>query len=256
MQPTSFAYEPAIFSATVMARRYGTTDPFYRLGDCEKVTIDPKVKTIERKSGEVFGGDYAVIHMIDNIALKLSQSDFTRSNVTRALFGEDSVIAAQTFVGVTKSARKAEYIPLCPNPKSVVVKSADDTVTYVQGVDYAVNKGGIVIIDGSTIPNADPAVATPIKVSYTAPECYKIEAFVNTDVMLEMELQVTNNATAAKKASVYKLHKVKFSPTASLDLVSDKLGSITVEGRLLVDSNRVSTDGSEVSQFMSIVSEA
>lgn len=252
MQPTSFAYEPAIFSATVMARRYGTTDPFYRLGDCEKVTIDPKVKTIERKSGEVFGGDYAVIHMIDNVTLKLSQSDFTRANVTRALFGEDSVIAAQTFAGVAKSARKAEYIPLCTSPKNVVVKNADETVTYVLGTDYAVNKGGIVIIDGSTIPNADPAVATPIKVSYSAPERYKIEAFVNNDVMLEMELQVTNNATAAKKASVYKLYKVKFSPTASLDLVSDKLGSLTVEGRLLVDPNRVSTDGNDVSQFMSV----
>lgn len=252
MQPTSFAYEPAIFSATVMARRYGTNEPFLRLGDCEKVTIDPKPKEISRKSGEVFGGDYAVIHMIDSITLKLSQSDFTRANVTRALFGEDSVIAAQTFTGVTKSARKAEYIPLCANPKNVVVKSADDATTYVQGTDYKVNQGGIVIIDGSTIPNIDPAVATQIKVSYAAPERYKIEAFVNNDVMLEMQLLVTNNATAAKKASVYHLYKVKFSPTASLDLVSDKLGSLIVDGRLLVDPNRVSNDGNDVSQFMSV----
>lgn len=251
-EPTSFPYAPSIFSATVMARRYGSTDPFLTLGDCEKVTLDPKPKEISRKSGEVFGGDYAIIHMIDSITLKLSQSDFTRANVTRALFGEDSVIPAQTFTGVAKSARKAEYIPLCANPKNVVVKSSDDAITYVQGTDYKVNQGGIVIIDGSTIPNVDPVVGTPIKVSYSAPERYKIEAFIQNDVMLEMQLLVTNNATAARKASVFHLFKVKFSPTASLDLVSDKLGSLTVDGRLLIDATRASSNGDAVSQFMSI----
>ena len=252
MTDLSKPYNPAAFSAVVMYKPYGSNLPYRRMGDCEKITIKTKAKEIKRGSGEVFGGTHSLDYIIDDVTIDLSQSDFTLENITRAFFGDSTVLLSESVVDEVHQAYKAAFIPLCPNPSGIVVKSEDGQKTFKIGSDYTVNSGGIEIVSGSEITTSADT-PTPIKVSYNKPSIARIEGFVNNNVQLSLMLLVKNNI-GSRKATNHELYKVQFDPAATIDYVSGgKNAELNVTGKVIVDQNRPIGDGTNLySQMMRI----
>lgn len=167
-------------------------------------------------------------------------------NLALALRGASSAVTAAAVSNETKTAYKDALVPLDFIPdwtQTYTVKNNAGDVTYVAGTDYVTKNNGIFIISAGAITSS-----STIKVSYTKKGAYSIEGLVNSGYDYRLVFNGLNEAQSAKPVSVT-LHRVKFSPTAGLDLIGDDFGKLDLKCSILQDTTIV---GQGMSQYIKV----
>ncbi len=239
------AYKPYLGSGQVYARIAGSAAALLAIGNCSM--LEPTVKEDKQTLKDYTkpgGGTYASVSRIDTVSIKLKLHDLNPTNVARAIFGSEAVVAGAAVIDEVGTAYKGGLMPLAHvNPTAVVVTNSAATTTYVVGVDYEVKGGGLLILETGTITNAQS-----LKVDYSFAEYTKVEAMTTGAVVLELHFEGLNEADSGKPV-VLDVYRAQLSPTKALSLLGDKFSDLDVEAEVLKDPSKT---GTGISQYMRV----
>jgi hypothetical protein len=187
------------------------------------------------------GGTRNEVRRVKGVEAKIKLHDLDPANLSLALYGDATAVAASTATDEAITAKLGALIPLAhAAPTTVVVTNVGATVTYVAGTDYEVKTGGIFIpATGSTITDG---LALLVDYAYAAQDV--VEAFVNAAGEYEMVFDGVNEARSGK-ACVVRVHRIRFGAAANLSLIGDDYAGLELTGKLLSDT----TQGAGVSKF-------
>lgn len=206
-----------------------------------KVSEDKKELMDYQSAG---GGMANTLRRITAVSVDLTARDFSAENISKALFGSASVLAAGTGVTETITAYKDSFIPLKKaGVTNVVVKNAAETTTYVAGADYDLLRSGIWIYGTGTITDAQS-----LHVTYDHPAQNVIEALTTTGLEYRMFLDGLNEAQSGRPVAI-NFWRCRFGPIADWSLIGDDFGEIALAGDLLKDAS-ITTPG--LSQYMRV----
>ncbi len=119
------------------------------------------------------------------------------------------------------------------------------TTTLVANTHYQRTRSGINALAAGT---QFDDYGTPLTVSYTKNAQYLIQALTDSGTEYLMVFDGLNEVDSGNPI-VARLHRVKFSPTAGMDLIGDEFGELTMEFSVLKDES-ITTAG--LSQYMQI----
>lgn len=238
-------YKPYLGSGQVYARIAGAAVALLAIGNCSE--FEPMVKENKQTMKDYTkpgGGTYASVSRIDTVSIKFKVHDLNATNVARAIFGAQASVAAGAVVDEPVLAYIGGLSALVHvNPTSLAVKNSAGTTTYLDGKDYEVKGGGILILAGGTITDAQA-----LKVSYSYTDYSRIEAMTSGAVTLELHFEGLNEADSGKPV-VGDFYRVQLSPTKVLALLGDKFAELDMEGEVLKDQSKT---GAGISQYFRI----
>lgn len=104
-------------------------------------------------------------------------------------------------------------------------------ITKVAGTDYTVDSAGLVM----TTAAGSCESGRVLLVDYTPLAADRVQALVNSGFEFRLLFAGLNEARSNKPVTV-RLHRVKFSPTAGLDLIGDDFGKLDLSFSVLSDS--------------------
>lgn len=243
---TDTVYYPYLGSGKIYARTAGAAAGLLELGNASKLDLAVKEnKQTLKDFGKPGGGVYASVTRIDSATLSMTLNDLNKTNVARALYGTESAVAGATVADEVVTAYVGALVPLAhPNPTAVEVKdAATSLVIYEAGVDYEVRAGGIFILAGSTIVDAES-----LKVDYTYAAYNKVEAMTTGALVLEMHFEGLNEANSGKPVIV-DVWRAQLSPTKALSLLGDKFADLPIDAEVLID---ISKTGTGISQYFRV----
>jgi hypothetical protein len=193
------------------------------------------------------GGNISSQSTITDVTATVNALSFQPKTLGIALRSLVNVIAAGAVVQESHTAYKGGFIKLNKLPDTEVaftVSCSTGATTFVLGTDYIIGNSGIEITEASSIPDCVSGDAN-ILVSYTAVESYNIEGVTRAAVEYEILFDGFNDADDGKTVAVV-CHKVKFSPSSALDLISEDYGSMPLSFEVLADTTK---DGTAESQY-------
>ena len=79
------------------------------------------------------------------------------------------------------------------------------------------------------------------KVTYTSQDAFTIEGITRSAVDYELFFSGFNDADNGKPVTV-KCHKIKFSPSQALELISADFGALPLTAEVLADDSIIATD--------------
>jgi len=209
------------------------------VGDLESVSLTPNVErfeVIENTSGAGAIGSSGVKRT--SYGVSIGFRSVKPSHLKLALQGALTSKAAGSVTNEVHTAYLDKFTPLeHTNVSSVVVTGAGGTPTYVENTDYIVHadEGLIEFISGGTITDG---TAVEIDYSYAAQQHVKV-APQNKDKFLVFN--GINTANNDKRVRV-ELYKVQLDPGALDNMISDEPGPMTINGVLLLDTQRAAGD--------------
>jgi hypothetical protein len=113
---------------------------------------------------------------------------------------------------------------------ALILTNAAKDATYVEDTDYTVSAAGFTPIAGAGIADGSEVLA-----NYTTQKEDVIEALVNSGQEFELFWEGLNDADSGNPVFL-RAHRVKFSPTSGLDLISDDFGALSMSFSLLQDA--------------------
>lgn len=187
------------------------------------------------------GGTRNEVRRITGVEAKITLHDLSPDNLALALYGDSSAVAAGSVTSEAITVKLGTLVPLANvAPSSVVVKDETDTTTYTAGTDYEVRPAGIWFpASGGTI-----ADAATVHVSYSHPGQDVVQALTQAAGEYELMFDGINEARSGK-ASVINVHRLRFGPAASLDLIGDDYAGLELTGKVLSDD----TQGAGLSRY-------
>lgn len=192
------------------------------------------------------GGTRNKIIRIKSIDAAMTLTDLSPDNLSIALRGANSAVTSATVTDETKVAYKDGLVQFnfIPDPEATItIKNNAGDVTYVAGTDYTLARSGIIVQPSGAIIDA-----STIKATYTKKAGSIVQGLVNSGSEYRLVFDGVNEAQSGK-AFVVTLHRVKFSPTAGLDLIGDDFNKLDLKGSVLQDSSIV---GNGISQYVKI----
>ena len=202
-------------------------------------TADSKKQPNFRIGG---GGNYASVDTVTGVGLALKFSDYSAANLVIAQFGDSTVIASGAVLAEVQTAYIGGLVAFDNLPDTsvpYVVKDVTDVTTYVKDTDYTEVKGGILIIAGGAISDADV-----LHIDYTKKGSTVIQALTQSAKEYHVQIDGLNDAKGG--AAVFNdFFKVKFGPAGSLDWIGADFAEIDLVGEVLADT----TKGSGLSQY-------
>lgn len=239
-----------IGGGTVYIREKGKNTGLEEIGNCDALQFAIAENKITQRNYKQKGGG--------NIASSSSITDVTGSINGLSMQPNALAIALRSIVNTTAGAAQADeahaaykngivrldHIP--DGESAVTVTATGGTPTYVEGTDYEVRPGGIFIIESGSIPDS-VAGANNIEVSYTSVTSYSIEGITKSAVDYELFFDGFNDADNGKSVQVM-CHKVSFSPSQALDMISEEYGQLPMNFELLADETITSSSESKYFQ--------
>lgn len=237
---------------TMYLRKKSGTDGLLPVGNCSEIALALTTSKQEMKDYELAGGATAdTIETIDSVSASVTLLNLNPENIARVTAGITSdvtggaVTAEAHTVSAQGSFTRFDKIP--DTSDTITVTGPSGTPTYVDGTDYEVRNGGIVIIDGGSI-----TAASNIEVSYTAVNSRVVETLLEIGEEYEMYFDGLNEARSGK-AVLLTGHRAKVNPTQGLPLISDDYASLQFTVDLLRDDT---ITGTTKSKYMKIESAA
>ncbi len=204
------------------------------VGNSDKVELSFTEETKELKDFTQSGGGVAnSVSRIDKVEVGLNLFDYSPENLALAVFGQSSTIAAGSIKGERHTVFKGHLTRLQHSHISkVIVKDDVDGTLYQEGSDYEVVNSGIIILEDGKIKDN-----VAVKIDYAYGESDVIQALVNSGDEYRFVFDGLNEAQSGKKV-VLEIHRVKFTPAASLAFIGDDFGSIEITGTALSDNSK------------------
>lgn len=221
-----------------------TPEKLIYIGNCSALNFEAQSeeKTLTDYANPGGGTDSSIIR-ITGVNITYTAHHFNKANISRALFGTASEVAAGSAVDEVHKAYKGALVKTAyPNPSSVVVKNSTGVTTYVANTDYVVNEAGIEILEsGAIVDDAD------IKISYSYPKHASIQALVASNRKFRLVFKGLNEARSGKP-QIVEVFKMSHSP-AGLGLIGDDFGSMEFSGKAEKDATKT---GASVSQYLQV----
>lgn len=230
-----------------------TTPQMYAFGNADSFSfaINEDKKT-QRNYQTPGGGNIASQSAITDVTASVNALSFQPRTLALALRSLVKTTAGASIADEAVKVYKDALEPLAhiPDPtKTITVKDTAGSTTYVVNTDYVIQHGGIYIPEGSSITASDAGNAgVDIKVTYESYDTYTIEAITQAAIEYEIFFNGFNDADNGKPTTVT-CHKVKFSPSQALELISEDFGSLPMTFEVLADDTIVGTD---LSQYFKI----
>ena len=120
---TDTVYYPYLGSGQIYARVAGAVAGLISLGNASKLELAAKEDKQKLKDfTKPGGGTYASVSRIDSVSINMTLSDLNKTNVARAVFGTESVVAGATVTDEAVTAYIGALVPFAhPAPTTVVV---------------------------------------------------------------------------------------------------------------------------------------
>lgn len=215
------------------------------VGNSDKVELSFTEETKELKDFTQAGGGIAnSLSRIDKVEVALNLFDYSPENLSLAVFGEANVRAAGNVTNEPHTLFKNNLTRFQNSHISNVVVTDDvSNIVYQQGIDYEIlNSGIFVLATGSILDN------TAVTVDYQYGATNVIQALVNSGNEYRFVFDGLNEAQSGKKV-VLDVHRVKFTPAATLSFLGDEFGSIEMTGTALSDNTKT---GVGISRFFKV----
>jgi len=228
----------------------GVFGPAYAFGNADSFSFAiGEDKKTQRNFQTPGGGNIASQSAITDVTATINALSFQPQTLATAL---RSLVTANTGTAITDEVQKAfkdAFVKLDSIPdvdETITVKdSATGLVTYVNNVDYIVERAGLFIPEGSAITTADTLNAgVDIKVTYTSVDTFSVQAITQSSLEYRLIFNGFNDADNGKAVSVV-CHKIKFSPTQALDLISEDFGALPISFEILADDTIVAAGESQ-----------
>lgn len=235
-------YYPYLGVGRIYARLAGSSAARLPVGNSSELVFEVKENKVKLQDySQLGGGTYASVSRVESCTAKFKLSDLNKTNVARAVFGTESAVAGDTVADEVVVAHKGALVAFEHiGPTAVEVEASTGSTVYVEGEDYEVRAGGIFIIPGGAITDAES-----LKVSYTFLSYDKVEALTSGSKILELYFEGLNEALSGAPL-VVDAYRMQLSPTKALSLLGDKFAELDMEGELLKDPTKV---GTGISQY-------
>lgn len=219
------------------------------IGNVSAANLAPQQETRELQDYTQAGGGLRnAISRITGVNFDLTLTDFAPANLALVLAGTNTDVASGT---VTAQAMTAlgELIVVAHTDLSAVTVTSDPVATTYTG--YAVTAAGIRPTPGGDLATAiegSAGVGVPVLVGYSYGAHAVIEALTQSSQEWRAVFDGLNDAQSGQPVMI-DMHRVKFSPTSALSLITaDNFGELPVSGRLLTDN----TQGAGLSRYFRI----
>ena len=220
--------------------------------EVEKFTITPASDTKERisRAPGSYGQVKASVQLPKPTELAITFGDVSRATLAMALLGEQ-VVNTQAAGTVNNQnldvTAKGVWFPLGKKSVSAVVVTNDhDDVTYVEGVDYEVNKrlGLIKILPESTISvsSGDTHVVLHIDYAYAAIDGVTINGGVVNQVKAKLIFDGVNLVDDTPMSVEVDL--AVLAPSGGWDVMTADFGNVPLQGKIVTLPNK--TEGYRV----------
>lgn len=224
---------------TCYIREKGVATGFEAMGNADAVTFAIGENKITQRDYQTPGGG--------NIASQSSITDVTCNINALSVQPNTLAIALRSLVNTTAGAAQASeghvafknsLVPLDFIPdtdETITVSAIGGGTVYVEGTDYEVRGSGIFILEDGSITDATDLDTDNIEVSYTSITSYDIEGITESAVEYEFYFDGFNEADNGKPVTM-QCHKVQFSPSQALDLITEEFGALPLVFEVLSDS--------------------
>lgn len=217
----------------------GVPKPLYPFGNADSFSFAiGEDKKTQRNFQQPGGGNIASQSAITDVTATINALSFQPGTLATALRSLVTTLPSVAVVAEQARAFKDGFIKLAKMPdkgQTFTVTGAGGTPTYVNNVDYVIQRGGLLIPSASAITAADATnVGVNVLVTYTSLPTFKIEAITQSSIEYRLVFDGFNDADNGKAVSVV-CHKIKFSPTQALDLISEDFGALPITFEILAD---------------------
>lgn len=232
------------FAGDLWARKYGTNDAWFRLGNVTQLEIERKVETDELQStGKYdYGAALESVPKPSVTSIKVAFNTFDKQGLGRILMG-DAVDFAGTVQNVVDKvltvSKKGVALSLEHrdiDPATLAVKTEAGQAVEASNYRLSPNLGRLIILPASTINDGDK-----IKVSFKTKgrKGYHIDAETVDAIELEIELDGKDRITG--NDGILHIYHAKFQTDGSTDWYADDWWKNGVTGTLLKPSDKPST---------------
>lgn len=227
----------------------GLASPAYPMGNADSVSFAiGEDKKTQRNYQQPGGGNIASQSAVTDVTGTINALSFQPGTLATALRSLVKTSASAAVVDEAHKAFKEGFILLSkiPDPsETFTVKNPAGTTTYTVNVDYIVERGGIFVPEGSAITSSDATnVGVDVEISYTSLETFEIEAMTQSSIEYRLIVNGFNDADSGKPCIV-ECHRIKFSPTQALDLISEDFGALPITFEVLADESIIAVDESK-----------
>jgi hypothetical protein len=228
-------------------RKRSGTDGLLPIGNASEISLAISIATQDMLDYENAGGGKAdSTSSIESMQATITLTNLNPANVARLTAGKATDVTGGTqtaeahTVGAQGSFVKFDHVPDMNN--TVTVTGTGGTPSYVEGTDYELKNGGIVILEGAI------AAAATIEVNYTSLNSRTVEMLLEVGEEYEFYFDGLNEARSGKP-HLGTFHRVKVNPTNGLPFISDDYATAQFTVDILRDDT---VAGSEKSKYAKI----
>lgn len=232
-----------IGKGSVFVKEIGVAGPSVNIGNVHQFDVS---QTLSERSladyESISGGEANSSSRIDSVTATLQLRDVSAANLALGGLGKVTTIAAGAVVDEPHTGYKGGFLRTAFNIDLSVaptVTGTGGTPTYAAGTDYTVRAAGVLILEGSTIPDA-----TALEISYTKKGGSRVDFLVASGKEFSVTFAGLNEAQAGT-AMTGDIWRFKPNPFQTLSLMGDDYASLDLTGKILRDSTKTGPDESQ-----------
>lgn len=207
--------------------------------ECSKFEIKPNVELKEQvsKGRSTYGQVIETVAIAQPSDLSVDLTEVNKESLAIALLGTTAALAQSsgTLTAEAITARLDKWVPLTKAALTgtVVVTNSAASTTYVDGVDYLVNKqlGWVKALVGGAITEAQELKVTS---NYAAITGTEIKGSTQTQLRVRIKLDGKNFADDLP--CIVTVHEAVIAADAAFDFLSDDFATVTMPGRMKTPS--------------------
>lgn len=221
-----------IGKGTIYIKERNGTTGLLPIGNCPDFSLsfgEDKKEMIDSEG--VGGGVVASLSRISSVTGAISSFSFSKTNLALALRAILLTEGVAPVLDELHTAYVNGFVSFgsVPTLGTLIVNNEIKDTVYVAGVDYELKSSGITIIDGGAIVDGDV-----INVGYTPKGATSIEMLTESSKEYNLVFDGLNEASSGDPVEIT-CHRIKFSPTSDLGLISDDFASLALGFDLLKD---------------------
>lgn len=203
--------------------------------ECTKFEIKPNIdrKEMTSRGKSTYGQVIESVSLQKPADLKIELPEVNKESLAIALLGTAGALSqtAGTLTAESLTAKLDVWLPLSKSAliAPVVVKNTAGTTTFVEGVDYLVNRelGWIKPQIGGAIVTA---AVLKVSCAYAAITGTEIRGATNADIRAKFKLDGKNQADGLP--SIVTVHEAVIAADSAFDFLQSDFASVSMPGRM------------------------
>jgi len=218
-----------------------------QIGNVSELTLSVQEEKKELQDFTSAGGGlYNSLRRITSVEMSMIMHDYSAENLSLALFGTVTAVAASGVVGEAQTTPADVSSDILLQTDNVVDMTVAMTATgYATGTDFTQVPSGMVILASGSI-----GASTGLAINYTKKAVDVVQTLTTAAQEFVLVFDGLNEAQSGDPV-VIKVHRAKFGGAQDLSVIGDDFGSIQLTGDILKDTT-ITTAG--LSQYAEIKS--